>query len=600
MQVPAFSPRAGHDWRFPAALAWAAACLVLTPGPLVADDHAAARFRGAGRADPIRVTNVRRTAGPGAGQSTITFDLAWDHSWRASWEVSEKEHGGPGGPRLENWDAAWVFAKFLAPGSDRHAHAMLSARAADHRVPTGAAIDVGRTDDGTAGVGVFVYRAVAGQGPNDFKGVTLRWVHGADLPADADLRVFAVQMVRVPEGGFWAGDGSTDFVRGQFSSGTSTAPVRIASEAPMTLGGEAPGVLNNRDGAGMNLSHTDDFSSDVPVSLAAAFPKGYGGFYCMRQEMTQQQYVDFLNTLPFDRQAQRTIPQGEKKLGPDAPPGTAVLVGEKNAGGHRAAVRIASSGTPDVREGVVVDRKTFIASASVVRRGRPAVYATDNPHVVCNGINHIDGIAFAAWAGLRPMTELEYEKACRGPLRPVAGEYAWGTAGIAGIDPGGGNYVLQNGGAAEETVVWEGAGGADATHGNAPCSVTNRKLGGPVRGGVFATATSDRVSAGASYWGILDLSGNVNEVVVPVGVVRGRVFAGTHGTGDDPPWGDLLCGIRGGGYGDGGGHYRGFGGDDLFRVSNRFMTATPGVYNTARHFMNGFRGVRTAPARPAE
>lgn len=76
MHVPACSPRAGHDWRCPAALAWAAACLVLTPGPLVADDHAAARFRGPGRADPIRVTNVRGLPGPVAGQGTIVFDLA--------------------------------------------------------------------------------------------------------------------------------------------------------------------------------------------------------------------------------------------------------------------------------------------------------------------------------------------------------------------------------------------------------------------------------------------------------------------------------------------------------------------------------------------
>ena len=34
------------------------------------------------------------------------------------------------------------------------------------------------------------------------------------------------------------------------------------------------------------------------------------------------------------------------------------------------------------------------------------------------------------WAGLRPMTELEYEKICRGPSAPVAGEYAWGSTTI--------------------------------------------------------------------------------------------------------------------------------------------------------------------------
>jgi hypothetical protein len=37
--------------------------------------------------------------------------------------------------------------------------------------------------------------------------------------------------------------------------------------------------------------------------------------------------------------------------------------------------------------------------------------------------------AFADWSGLRPMSELEYEKACRGYNTPaVPNEYAWGNA----------------------------------------------------------------------------------------------------------------------------------------------------------------------------
>ena len=34
------------------------------------------------------------------------------------------------------------------------------------------------------------------------------------------------------------------------------------------------------------------------------------------------------------------------------------------------------------------------------------------------GLSWADGAAFAAWAGLRPMTELEYEKVTRGPMEP--------------------------------------------------------------------------------------------------------------------------------------------------------------------------------------
>ena len=44
----------------------------------------------------------------------------------------------------------------------------------------------------------------------------------------------------------------------------------------------------------------------------------------------------------------------------------------------------------------------------------------------CNHLCWADAVAFAAWAGLRPMTELEYEKACRGPGYAHHGELAWG------------------------------------------------------------------------------------------------------------------------------------------------------------------------------
>lgn len=37
------------------------------------------------------------------------------------------------------------------------------------------------------------------------------------------------------------------------------------------------------------------------------------------------------------------------------------------------------------------------------------------------------GLAFADWAGLRPMPELEYAKAARGPQAPIGTEYPWNT-----------------------------------------------------------------------------------------------------------------------------------------------------------------------------
>lgn len=48
--------------------------------------------------------------------------------------------------------------------------------------------------------------------------------------------------------------------------------------------------------------------------------------------------------------------------------------------------------------------------------------------------------AYLNWSGLRPMTELEYEKSCRGERAAFANEMAWGDTtyvyqtGIDGLD----------------------------------------------------------------------------------------------------------------------------------------------------------------------
>ena len=61
------------------------------------------------------------------------------------------------------------------------------------------------------------------------------------------------------------------------------------------------------------------------------------------------------------------------------------------------------------------------------KSNRPPVYTARLPFRTCNFLSWQDGYAYAGWAGLRPMTELEFEKACRGPLNPVPHEHAWGS-----------------------------------------------------------------------------------------------------------------------------------------------------------------------------
>jgi hypothetical protein len=454
--------------------------LVLLAGPLgtLAGEHAEARFRGTGKADSIRIANVRRTDGPVAGQSSVTFDLAWDHSWRAAWNVSKDQHGGTGTLKLESWDATWVFVKFRKPGAEGYSHATLSTKARDHSVPAGAKLGMGPADDGKRGIGVFVYRATAGSGANDFKGMTLRWLRRADGvkgPGAVDLKVFAIQMVYMPQCAFWVGDGTTSstpgqfpvgdtdlkrqhhgyihLVTGQFSAGDTTEPFRVESEKALTLGGQSKKNLGNREGLGM--LRTDDFTSFVTQTLPARFPKGHAAFYCMKREITRGEYAALLNTLSFEQQGRLTARGNPKCKGPDSPAGTLVYAADDPQG-----IRVAAPGKGPVT---------------------PALYGADAPHLACNCLTWSEGLQYANWAGLRLMTELEYEKACRGPLRPVPNEYAWGTDRIADANA--------------------------------------------------STPDSGRLTAGASSWGIMGLSADPGERTVTVGNRSGRRFAGTHGDG---------------------------------------------------------------------
>jgi formylglycine-generating enzyme required for sulfatase activity len=197
----------------------------------------------------------------------------------------------------------------------------------------------------------------------------------------------------------------------------------------------------------------------------------------MKYEVTQQQYVDFLNTLT---QTQAT----ERKYTLDP----------------------------------LAKRYTITGSAV-------GSYATTNPNVACNYLSWADGAAYADWSGLRPMTELEFEKACRGPQAAVSSEYAWGTAAVAGSP-----YTLSDAGASNEGIVTS----YSTTVGNAVYNTTKVSgNNGPVRVGIFAAhgMNSGRVSAGASYWGIMELSGNLWERPVTIDNAEGRAFTGTHGDG---------------------------------------------------------------------
>ncbi|MCC5934428.1 MAG: SUMF1/EgtB/PvdO family nonheme iron enzyme [Balneolales bacterium] len=483
------------------------------------------------RANNIQVTNVTVTGQNTAeGYWLVQFDLSWGNSWRT-------DNIFPGdGHDVGNWDAAWVFVKYRV-GEGEWQHAKLHSSGHSTGTGTPATLRIGVPNERTAfhstdnpGVGAFIYRSQDGSGTFSTTGNQLRWNYGVDgVPnfTELDIRVFAIEMVYVAPGAFQLGSGGNE--TGRFHAGGST------DTTPFLVTENWGGCIANTNGCLWAIG-----TMDTGGSLHEHYPTGVEGFYSMKYSVSQQQYVDFLNTLTSTQ----------------------------------ANMRAYTAGTN--RNGISVNN---------------GVYATTNPYVANNFMTWMDGAAYLDWSGLRPMTELEYEKAARGPAAPVANEYAWGTAQIAGSA-----YTLSNAGGGDESI----ATNYSTTAGNAMYTITASTIGGPVRVGVFATVSSNRVQTGAGYWGIMELSGNLWERPVTVANTTGRNFTGLHGNGMLTSNGHAAVagwpGLSGGaitistGSGLRGGSY----GNNLpqIQVSDRAAAASIGPRDRAQ----GFRGVRSLPA----
>lgn len=425
----------------------------------------------------------------------VKFDITWDNSWRVS--------TGPA-----NWDAAWVFVKFRV-GSGEWSHALLND--AGHTAPSGSTITNGFLYPGTAfddttnpGIGVLIYRDSDGSGTFSLTNVKLRWnygVNGVDDYATVSIQVHAIEMVYVTQSSFYVGDGTTSGPVQTLSAHNTTSPFQITGEGALTLGGTTPGNLGNRNNTG--AVYPDDFNDATTKTLPAEFPKGYNAFYCMKYELTQQGYVDFLNTLNRTQQNTRTA--------------TDLSVGITSVTNRYV---MSNTATMSFRNGIRCDA-TIDANAPITfyndfNGNGIGNESGDGQKIAGNWLSWADVRAYLDWCGLRPMTELEYEKACRGPNTAVANEYAWGTTSKTN------HSGLSNSGLSTET----------ASNGTANCANTTViSLRYPLRVGSFAKSSSTRTQAGATYYGIMDMTGNLWERHVTIGNATGRLFTGIHGNG---------------------------------------------------------------------
>jgi formylglycine-generating enzyme required for sulfatase activity len=430
-------------------------------------------------ANNVELDNVvLQNINTGAKTYEIKFDISWENSWRVTGAT----------PATTNWDAAWIFAKYSVYDDDTEtwsdwAHCSLSS----YTAPAGATMDFGATS--AVNKGVFMYRSAAGSGDIDWENAVIKWLYTEDFTAETivQIKLFAIEMVYIPTASFWVGDVEPGGPTGQFyeyNTSTPRDPYKIESEEAINIGEEEGNLWATGNRGDIVIGET----------LLAAFPKGYNAFYIMKYEISQQQYVEFLNTLTRTQQNTRTASQTANQY----------------AMSNNVGV-IARNG---IRNPATIPSGSITFGCDLNGNG---IFNEDDDGqwIACNYLSWGDIAAYACWATLRPFTELEFEKAARGGQTVVANEYAWGTTDITQA-----SITINNSGTESETVD---------NSGNGLCQYN--RSNGPLRCGFAATGSTGRAGAGASYYGVMELSGNIRETIVSITTAERRGFTGSHGDG---------------------------------------------------------------------
>ena len=385
-------------------------------------------------ASELRVDSIRWVPADGA-PDRVRLHLSWANAWHTT-----RSH-----------DAAWLFLRYSGHEASGHVSVPVTLAEKGHGILGGPAGT--RLQLAPEGVGLWVIPPPDHQGAMAcsvellLDDAVLKDRVGHELDARW-LKALDVEMVLVPEGPFWLGDPSERGAEeGAFHLAGGEGP-----NPPYRVDREAAGIpIGTGPGALAYSSHPMGYHGDGQGPIPAAWPKGVHGFYCMKYEMRQGEYATFLNDIGADTTHVRSN------------------IGSSDYAEHGGSMRY-----------------------------RDGFFVAEHPERACVFLTWNDQLAFADWACLRPMTEFEFEKACRGPGEPLPLEYPWNTSDrdalLRLLDP-------------TRALVWDGG--------------LQESDFGPLDGG----------RSGASHYGILDLSGNVWERCITVGDSLGRAFKGTHGDG---------------------------------------------------------------------
>ncbi len=376
-------------------------------------------------ANNILVENVT-TTGNNATNKTIQvqFDLSWDNSWRDA----------------INWDAAWVFLKFK-DANGVWQHAKLNQTGFNNGSGTANTVQV-TTDK----IGSWIHRSAQGSGTFNSTNMQLQWNYGLSGLNDVtglEVRVYAVEMVYVPQGDFNVAK-TFRLIDNPWDLGIASAP---GNNFPVINTKLSPSINYNDLFNQITLKIKGDAGLDTDNNGSidnTNYPTGYFAFYCYKYEMTEQQYADFLNTL--------------------------------------TATQITTLGVAGT--GITLSNGQYFSST---------------PNKACNNATTERLFAYADWSGVRPMSFLEFNKSSYGPLQPVSvdgcftytcGNFGYAAWGIANDAP---NFA---------------SAATDVGYADGP--------------------TSTRATSGASYYGILELTGSALEPLVKLNYTN---FNSTNGNG---------------------------------------------------------------------
>lgn len=377
-----------------------------------------------------------------------------------------------------NKDAVWLFVKARLPGGGykhiklkKEGHSVISSFSKHPELEFNVSSDQ---------VGLFLsstqnYRgdiSVSIKVMLDMKSVT-------DIGSQRyDLVAYGLEMVHITAGAHQIGSLDANAMEyGAFykpnKEGNFGGPIDIMSEDQE--------ISVSQNGDLFYYSGAYQYEGDQLGPIPPSFPKGVNDFYILKYELTEGQYSRFLNSLDSFQVEARNITS---------------------------------------------EASYAVEGGSIERSGH--VFDTNFPNKPALFTSWDDAMAFADWAGLRPMTEFEFSKACRGSEAISASSvFPWSSAsklGVQRLPTRDRNLTMLN--------DWDES------------DLSNDNL----------------EQFGASYYWVMDLAGSVWERLITIGHPKGRAFEGLHGDGnldnagfaniDNWPKGEDSGGIgfRGGGF----------------------------------------------------